>query len=655
MTADSNETGPDTASAAVPIVYGPALNVAKVAAESSVSTAGNVIHYTIVVTNTGNVTLTGVSIDDPLLSNEDCDGVLGAPFVKTGFTLNVGGSLTCTGTYTLTQADIDNNGGGDGDIDNTVTADSNETGPDTASAAVPIVYGPALSVTKTVVSVDADNQAPFLVDAAGDVITYSITVFNTGNVTLTGVSVDDPLLSNEDCDGVAGAPYVHSGFTINVGGSLSCTGSYAVTQADLDNNGGGDGDIDNVVTADSNETGPDTDTASVPLVQNPALSIDKVDNTGTFNAVDDVISYTITAKNTGNVTLTNVAVTDAQVSDLDCDAATAGNQTSGFTLAPGAELSCSASHTIVQADIDAGSFWNQACVDDGQGGAAKVCDDVTTNGEQNPALSIDKVATETSYNEIGDVIHYTITVTNNGNVTLHGVDVSDPNVGDLVCVPETPVDLAPTEFITCTATHTIDQGDLDAGSVFNKACADDTDGPATEVCDQVTTEGEQNPALSIDKQVTEAGFDKVGQVLHYTIKATNTGNVTLHDVDVTDPLVSDLACTPELPVADLAPGDSIECTATHTVVLSDFDTLLVFNKACVDDGQGGAAEACDDVTSPGQKLQGETDVPTQPNTASSVGGDNARPSDSAWLLIVGLAIALGAFVMLTPARGRKRR
>ena len=49
-----------------------------------------------------------------------------------------------------------------------------------------------------------------------------------------------------------------------------------------------------------------------------------------------MISYTITVKNIGNVTLTNVAVTDAQVSDLDCDAVTAGNQTSGFTLAPGA-------------------------------------------------------------------------------------------------------------------------------------------------------------------------------------------------------------------------------------------------------------------------------------------------------------------------------
>jgi uncharacterized repeat protein (TIGR01451 family) len=459
VTADSNETGPDTASAVVPIVYGPALNVTKSALETSVGSAGDLIHYTIVVTNTGNVTLTGVSIDDPLLSDEDCDGVLGAPFVKSGFTLAVGASLNCTGTYTVTQADIDNNGGGDGDIDNTVTADSNETGPDTASAVVPIVRNPGLNVVKTATSVDGDNQAPFLVDEAGDVITYSIVVSNTGNVTLTGVSVNDPLLSNEDCDGVAGAPFVNTGFTINVGGSLSCTGSYVVSQADLDSNGGGDGDIDNVATADSNETGPDTDDESVPLAQSPSLSIDKQATESGFSHVGDVIHYAILVTNTGNVTLHNVDVTDSQVANLVCTPAEPVAD-----LAPGAQISCSASHSIVQADLDAGSFYNQACVDDGQGGAGAKCDDVTTPGSQNPALSIDKQATESGFNAAGQVIHYAIVAKNIGNVTLHNVLVTDPNAPNLDCTPDVPVaDLAPGAEIHCSASHTISQGDIDTG------------------------------------------------------------------------------------------------------------------------------------------------------------------------------------------------
>ncbi len=100
----------------------------------------------------------------------------------------------------MTQADIDNNGGGDGDIDNTATADSDQTEPVTDSAAVPLAQSPALTIEKTVTGVDADTTPPFPVDAAGDVISYSILVTNTGNQTLTGVSVTDPRIANLDCD-----------------------------------------------------------------------------------------------------------------------------------------------------------------------------------------------------------------------------------------------------------------------------------------------------------------------------------------------------------------------------------------------------------------------------------------------------------------------
>ncbi len=310
-------------------------------------------------------------------------------------------------------------------------------------------------------------------------------------------------------------------------------------------------------------------------------------------------------------------------------------------------------YTITQDDIDAGSFYNQACVDDTEGPAAQACDDVTTPGERNPGLEIDKIATESGYNEIGDVIHYTITATNSGNVTLHDVLVTDPNVLDLLCTPDNPVaDLAPGDSIVCTATHTITQADLDAGSVFNQACVDDVEGPADSVCDDVTIVGEQNPSLGILKEVTEVEFTDIGQLLHYTITATNTGNVTLHNVVVTDAQVTDLVCTPALPVADLAPGDSISCTASHTTTQADLDAGFFFNQACVDDVEGPAAQACDDVTTPGQQVQGLTQPPTDATAGSGKAGS---PADNAWLLILGLAVALGALVVVKPQRSRKRQ
>jgi uncharacterized repeat protein (TIGR01451 family) len=169
-------------------------------------------------------------------------------------------------------------------------------------------------------------------------------------------------------------------------------------------------------------------------------------------------------------------------------------------FAPGDTITCTASHTITQEDIDAGSFYNQACVDDEGGqpesGADPICDDVDTPGDENPILGITKTAAEPGFDEVGDVIHYRITVTNIGNVTLDGVIVTDLQVNDLDCTPDTPVDdLAPGEGFTCTASHTITAEDLDALLYFNEACADDEEGAADTgalpVCDDVTVFGQR--------------------------------------------------------------------------------------------------------------------------------------------------------------------
>ena len=305
-------------------------------------------------------------------------------------------SLICTGSYTVTQADIDNNGGGDGDIDNTATADSDQTGPSSDSATVPLAQSPALAIEKTVTGVTGDTTPPFTVDAAGDVISYSILVTNTGNQTLTGVSVSDPRIANLDCDPVTPGNQT-TGFTLVPGGSLICTGSYTVTQADIDNNGGGDGDIDNTATADSAQTEPVTDSAAVPLGQSPALSIEKTvtavdgDTSAPFlvDEAGDVISYSILVTNAGNVTLTEVSVSDPRIANLDCDPITPGNQTTGFTLVPAASLTCTGTYAVTQADIDNngggdGDIDNTATSDSAQ--TEPVTDSAAVPLAQSPAL-----------------------------------------------------------------------------------------------------------------------------------------------------------------------------------------------------------------------------------------------------------------------------
>src|SRR5262245_54370094 len=218
--------------------------------------AGDVINYEVTVTNTGSLPLTGVTVTDPL-TGQNISGV----------TLAVGASQTYQTSYTITQADLDTQGGGDGDIDNTATAGSNETGEVQASASVevPLAYEPNIAISKVFLNVNGNPGET--ANSAGDVINYEVVVTNTGNVTLTGITVTDPL-TGQNISGVSLAPGEHATYD----------SSYAITQTDLDTQGGGDGDIDNTATATSDQTGPAQASASVavPLDYSPSIGVEKV-------------------------------------------------------------------------------------------------------------------------------------------------------------------------------------------------------------------------------------------------------------------------------------------------------------------------------------------------------------------------------------------
>jgi hypothetical protein len=89
------------------------------------------------------------------------------------------------------------------------------------------------------------------VTAAGQVVPYSYLVSNTGNVSLTGITVTDDKVTTVTCPGTTLAPSA----------SMTCTGSHTVTQAELD----AGGNLVNLATADSDQTGPAMDTVSIPI------------------------------------------------------------------------------------------------------------------------------------------------------------------------------------------------------------------------------------------------------------------------------------------------------------------------------------------------------------------------------------------------------
>ena len=87
-----------------------------------------------------------------------------------------------------------------------------------------------------------------------------------------------------------------------------------------------------------------------------------------------------------------------------------------------------------------------------------------------PALTLDKTTTTANFDAVGDTISYSYLLTNSGNVPLVPPYAVSDNKATVTC-PQTPNPLAIGAFITCTATYTITQADINAGSVVNIATA----------------------------------------------------------------------------------------------------------------------------------------------------------------------------------------
>ena len=152
------------------------------------------------------------------------------------------------------------------------------------------------------------------------------------------------------------------------------------------------------------------------------------------------------------------------------------------------------------------------------------------SASSHPSLSIVKTASLATYNAVGDVIDYSYLVTNDGFVTISGpITIDDDRPTDESCPAG---DLAPGGNLTCTASHTITQGDLDAGSVTNIATAtgkDPGNNDVTSPTNAETVTADQNPSIGLVKTGTlndgGDGVANAGDTISYAFTVTNTGNV----------------------------------------------------------------------------------------------------------------------------------
>jgi hypothetical protein len=84
------------------------------------------------------------------------------------------------------------------------------------------------------------------------------------------------------------------------------------------------------------------------------------------------------------------------------------------------------------------------------------------------------------------------------------------------------------------------------------------------------------PALSLSKTATQSDFSATNQTLNYSYKVTNTGNVPLSSIGVTDNrMVTGLSC----PQSSLVVGANETCTSSYTTTASDMSDGKVTNTA----------------------------------------------------------------------------
>ena len=523
----------------------PSITITKSTVKTSFSAIGESIPYSFVVRNTGNVTLTAVAVTDPKTSGVSCAASSLAPGLTT----------SCTGTHTVTVADLDA-----GSVVNTATVvatrpSGTPLAPTSSNTVtVPAVQSPNLSIVKA--------SATSSYSSVGQTISYTFTVRNTGNVTLTSVAVTDPNVTAISCPLTTLAPGV----------ATTCTGSHTVTLTDLNA-----GSVVNTASVrgtppSGSPTAPvSSNTVTVPAAQNPQLTIVKSTPRLSYATLGESVPYAFAVTNTGNVTLTAVTVTDPLVPGTTCPAT---------TLAPGASTTCTGSHTVTQADLDGGTIVNTASVvatpPSGTPLSPISSNTVTIPAAQDPRITIVKSTTKTSYSTLGETVPYSFAVTNTGNVTLNAVAVADPKATGISC-PSTA--LAPGAATTCTGTHTVTQADLDAGTIVNTAtvtATPPTGPPLTPVSSNtVTVPATQSPNLSIAKTTTTANFSAAGQTIAYSFTVTNTGNLTLTAITVTDPKTSGVTCT----ATSLAPGASATCTGSHVTTAADVSAGSVVNTA----------------------------------------------------------------------------
>ncbi len=437
---------------------------------------------------------------------------------------------------------------------NTASITSTAVDTDTAN------NGGSAALTVTVPVLSIGKQAARDPVPAGKVLTYTLTVTNSGDIAATGVTITDTLPANTafrsaDSGGVlVGSQVRWTGLTVGIGSHLSVRFSVTVTKP-----------LPNGTLLHNDEYGVTSvqgaSAAGAPLAVTvtsaPDVSIRKT-ATPTTAIPGQPITFTLTFSNAGNDTAANVVVTDIVPVELTgVSFAPIGVAVTDTLAAPPfvwdvQDLLPDASGAIrINGTVRTGlpnhaTFTNLADI------ATSGVETNTTDNSHSvlvmvtaPALSIDKVAIPDPV-PAGEVLTYTLTVTNSGDIAATGVTITDTLpantafrsadsggvlVGSQVRWTGLTVGIGSHLSVrfSVTVTKPLPNGTLLHNDEYGVTSVQGASAAGAPLAVTVTSA----PDVSIRKTATPT-MAAPGQAVTYTLVFTNVGNDTAANVVITD-------------------------------------------------------------------------------------------------------------------------
>ena len=538
-------------------------------------TLGDELTYTATASNSGNVPLTGVVVSDLLVSTtgSECGD------------LAIGAECELSGSYTVSQEDVDA-----GKVANTATASATELGEDeTETEETEVEQERELGLSKT-----AQTES---YEGVGDELRYRYEVSNSGTVTLSGtVAISDDKIGSA---GITCAAVPEGGLA--PGGEVVCAGTYTVSQADVDA-----GSVTNEASATLNGVSSEEATERVPWIVrqgvnrppgselDPELNPRSTLTLGTGEFGEDVGEVALAVR------LSPASEQTVQVGyatgDVTASAGEDYEETSGrLTFAP----SETSKTILVEVSDDAKDELDESfTVELSEAVNATVgIGTATVTIEDNDTVGLVLSRTELGVTE-GDEegSSYTVALATEPSAEVT-VTVGVPSGTDVEVTPSSLTfstsDWKTEQTVTVTADDDEDAVVDAAVELTHEASGGDYGSVAATVTVRITESDTAGPELTLEfgaPKHTDADDTEdvtLGDELTYTATASNSGNVPLTGVVVSDLLVS----TTGSECGDLAIGAECELSGSYTVSQEDVDAGKVANTATA-----AAAELGEDET-----------------------------------------------------------